>query len=69
MDYGSFLNRTYLFSKVLIGSLIGGLVTLFTPMLSRLVSRARGGKTLPFQGVGITFLALIITAAIVQVVT
>lgn len=67
-DYGGFLNRTYLFSKVLIGGLIGGLVTLFTPMLSMLVTRARNGKMLPFQGVGITFLALIIIAAVVQVV-
>ena len=67
-DYGTLLNRTYLFSKVLVGSIIGGIITIFTPRLSKLITKARHGKTFPFQGVAVTFLTLIIIGIIAQVV-
>ncbi len=67
-DYGGLLNRTYVFSKFLIGSVIGGFIMIFTPRLSRIVTEVRKRKTFPFQGIVITFLTLILFGVILQVV-
>jgi|SRR3989344_324698 len=67
-DYGSLLNRTYLFNKSLIGSILGGIIIFFTPGISKFVTKFRQGKTFPFQGVAITLCTLIIIGAIAQVV-
>lgn len=65
-DYGTILNRTYLINWFLIGSVLGGLIILISPYVSRKVSKFRGGKLFPYQGVSITFLLLIIFATIFE---
>jgi len=61
-DYGSIFNRTYLISQFLVGSLIGSVLVCVAPSLSRKISEMREDKTIPYQGMMITFLLLIIAA-------
>lgn len=66
--YGTLLNRTYLVNLFLVGSLLGGLVMLASPWLSRQVTKARGGKTIPFQGMALTFLLLLVMTGVIQLI-
>ncbi len=68
-DYGSLLNRTYLINLFLVGSIIGGIMVSLTPFVSKLITKLRKGKVLPFQGIIITLLALIIVGIVIQLVT
>ncbi len=67
-DYGSLLNRTYATNLFLFGSIIGGLIVSSTPWLSSKLTHLRNGKQLPFQGIALTFLLLIVISAIIQLV-
>lgn len=67
-DYGSIFNRTYVLNLFLVGSIIGTLVILSAPYLSRFVTNLRGGKQIPFQGIGITFLLIIAISIIFQII-
>ena len=67
-SYGSLLNRTYLLNTFLIGTLVGSLIMLVSPYISKQVSRMRDGKLIPYQGMGITFSLLLISAILFQVV-
>ena len=66
-DYGSFFNRTYLISKPLLSSLFGGLLVFISPIASRKISNFRKGKIIPFQGVILTLLVLIVAGGLIQV--
>lgn len=65
-DYGSLLNRTYIWDKFLVGSIIGGLFLAIAPWISVMLTKNRKGIMLPFQGMGITFLLLIMAAFALQ---
>ena len=52
----------------LIGSIIGGIILLISPFISKLISNLRNGETIPFQGIAITFLLLILLGAVLQVI-
>lgn len=65
-EYGSYLNRTYLVNTYLLGAIAGGVVTALTPHLSGWVSKRRG-KTIPFQGLALTFSLLALTATLLEV--
>lgn len=65
-EYGSALNRTYLVDHFLVGAFLGGVVVASTPHLSRIVSELRG-RTIPFQGLTMTFVLLGVSAAILHV--
>lgn len=67
-DYGSFLNRTYLVDRFLLGSLIGALILVITPYISNLIIKTRGSKIFPYQGIIITFVLLLSTSLIIQFV-
>lgn len=67
-SYGSLLNRTYIINLFLAGSLLGGLIVCLTPWMSNILTKWRNGKMIPFQGILLTFLLLILTGAIMQVV-
>ncbi|MBC8500768.1 MAG: hypothetical protein ISS25_00135 [Nanoarchaeota archaeon] len=67
-DYGSLLNRTYLLNIFLIGSIIGGIIVSSTPWLSSKITKLRKGKMVPYQGIILTLLLLIITGGIIQLV-
>jgi len=62
-DYGT----TYAVNYSLGSTLLGGVVILSSPSISRSLTRIRKGKMIPFQGMIITFLTLIITGSIIQI--
>jgi hypothetical protein len=66
-DYGSILNRTYMINLFLVGSLIGALILLITPLISNRITQVRN-KTVPYQGITLTFALLIIAAVIAEVI-
>lgn len=63
-DYGSLTNRTYVFNLSLITSLLGGTIVFVAPSLSDKITKKRGNKIIPFQGIILT-LALLITAGVI----
>lgn len=65
-DYGSMLNRTYLVDYFIIGSIIGSFIAIIAPFLSEKITTMRKGRHIPFQGIALTFLLLIITGIILQ---
>ncbi len=64
--YGSLLNRTYLINLFLLGSIIGAVIVAVAPSISRRISKARR-KTIPYQGIMITFALLAIASIIAEV--
>ena len=62
-DYGTWLNRTYFLDKFLAGSVLGALLLLMGPFLSKALSKARKGALWPYQGMAITF-GLLFAAAL-----
>ncbi len=65
-DYGSVLNRTYLIDLYLVGLVVGSLIVYFSPKLSAILTKMRGGKSIKFQGLIINSLLLLIAAVILQ---
>ena len=66
-DYGSLLNRTYLINAFLMGSIIGAFIVSITPWLSKKITDACKGKTLPYQGITLTFGLLAIAGISLQI--
>lgn len=58
-DYGTWLNTTYLIDKFIVGSIIGAVIILISPRVSKSISKARNNKLIPFQGIIITFALLL----------
>jgi len=65
-DYGSLFNRTYLVDTFLIGSVLGGIIVSIGPWLSNQITRLRNNKIIPFQGVILTLLLLIIVGGLIE---
>lgn len=65
-EYGNWLNRTYLIDLFIVGAIIGSLIVYFSPALSALLTKKRGGKMFPFQGLIITFFLLTLVSAVMQ---
>ncbi len=65
-DYGTLFNRTYLLNMALFGSIFGGGIVYLTPLISSKISKMRGGRIIPFQGVILTLTLLIIAGGIIQ---
>ncbi len=61
---GSLLNQIYFVNKILLGSIMGGIVSLLAYWLHVIVKRQRGKVLFPFQGIAFTVGALIIAGAI-----
>ncbi|HIH38630.1 hypothetical protein J4460_01505 [Candidatus Woesearchaeota archaeon] len=66
--YGTLLNRTYVIDMFIVGSLIGGAIMCITPSLSKKITSIRQGKTVPYQGIMVTFLLLILAGLFMQFV-
>ncbi|GMR17239.1 MAG: hypothetical protein BMS9Abin32_309 [Gammaproteobacteria bacterium] len=60
-EYG----RTLVINLFVVGAIIGGVLMLLSPYLSRKLALARGGEMYPFQGMIITLVLLVAAAAIV----
>ncbi|MEM5811864.1 MAG: hypothetical protein QXG91_03965 [Candidatus Aenigmatarchaeota archaeon] len=65
-DYGSLFNRTYIYDKFLVGSILGGLIILVSPLISKKIAEFRKGKIFPYQGLSITFFLLILFSLVFQ---
>jgi hypothetical protein len=65
-DYGSLLNRTYLLSSFLGGSLIGAILLAATPWFNKKLTELVG-KRIPFQGVVLTIISLTVVGVLLQV--
>lgn len=63
--YGSIFNRTYVINAFVAGSLIGALIMLISPWISRKL-KSKFGYTIPFQTMAIIFSLLIIFTVILQ---
>ena len=57
---------TYALNYSLVSSLFGGLIVFSTPFLSKNISKLRGGKIIPYQGVMLTLSLLIILGIFIQ---
>src|SRR3990167_9929409 len=60
--------KTYAFDYSLVSALMGGLIVFISPGLSKKITEIRNGKLIPFQGIVLTLLILIIVGGIVQLV-
>ncbi|MBI4447947.1 hypothetical protein HY643_03125 [Candidatus Woesearchaeota archaeon] len=67
-NYGSLLNRTYILNLFLVGSILGLIVVSLTPWISKKIVNLRNGKLMPFQGVLLTFVLLLIGAVLMQLI-
>ena len=65
-DYGSILNRTYIINSYLLGGIIGGLIVSLSPYLSKRITKHRN-STIPYQGVSLTLILLVIVGITLQV--
>ncbi len=64
-SYGSLFNRTYLLNASLLSNIFGGFIVGIAPLLSDKITSVRGQR-IPFQGVSLTLLLLIVAGAIIQ---
>ncbi len=64
--YGSLLNRTYLINLFLLGSVIGAAIVAMAPYISSRIAK-KMGKTVPYQGIILTFSLLAVAAAVAEV--
>jgi hypothetical protein len=60
-----FFNLDYFYDKFILGSVIGGVLMVISPPLSRNITQRRG-KSFPFQTLLITFALLILTSLLFQ---
>ncbi len=58
---------TYPLNTYYFGALLGGLVVCITPFLSKKITEMRMGKKLPFQGIALTFILLLIVAGVLEI--
>ncbi|MEK7187271.1 MAG: hypothetical protein AAB691_00290 [Patescibacteria group bacterium] len=65
-DYGTLFHNTYTIDLYLVGVVIGASIILVVPPISRLITKARG-KLLPYQGITLTFVLLLLASAIVEI--
>jgi len=66
-EYGTALHNTYTINLYLLGAVVGAILLFASPLISRKVTELRG-KTLPYQGLAITFSLLIIAGIIFQII-
>ncbi len=63
-EYG----KTFVINLFVVGAVVGGLLILSSPYLSRKLALARGGEMYPFQGMVITLVLLVSAAAVIGLV-
>ncbi|PIR38013.1 MAG: hypothetical protein COV34_02910 [Candidatus Zambryskibacteria bacterium CG10_big_fil_rev_8_21_14_0_10_42_12] len=63
-EYGT----TYTINLYLLGVLIGAIIMLISPYLSRFITKTRG-KQIPYQGISLTLSLLILVSILIQVLS
>lgn len=62
LTYISLFNNVYFLDKILIGSIIGAIITLFALYLHNKIKQVNGKVLVPYQGVFLTLILLIISS-------
>ncbi|MBR9704577.1 hypothetical protein GOV12_04140 [Candidatus Pacearchaeota archaeon] len=65
--YGTLFNSTYVIDLSIFGSLFGGLIMGISPTINKKITKLRKGKHIPYQGIIISLLSLIIIGGIIQI--
>lgn len=65
-EYGSLLNRTYIFSNFIIGSIIGAGIMLIAPTISKCITALRNGAHIKFQTILVSLSLLLFVGFIFQ---
>lgn len=65
-NYGGPFHNTYLINLFLLGSIVGAIAVFLSPILSRTVTGLAGRKLIPFQGLVITLVALILISFLIE---
>ncbi|MDP3900863.1 MAG: hypothetical protein Q8Q38_00775 [bacterium] len=66
-EYGTLFHNTYVINLYLLGVFAGALLLFVAPLLSQLLARAREGRSLPYQGLIVTFGLLIVSSLVFQI--
>lgn len=66
--YGSLFHNTYLINLFLLGSVVGAIVVLIAPGISRLISNLSQGRRIPFQGVVVTLFLLTVASLVLELI-
>lgn len=64
--YGSWLHRVYLINLFLLGSLLGAIIAFISPTVSKLVTKVRQGRFIPYQGIAVMFALLGIASLVAE---
>jgi hypothetical protein len=64
-EYGTLLHNTYTINLFILGVVIGAVIMLISPYISKALTRIRG-QQIPYQGIAITLALLIVASIIVQ---
>lgn len=67
-SYGTFFHNTYTMDLYLVGVAIGTFIILIAPSVSKNLTKLRKGKFLPYQGISLTLLLLVLASIIVEVI-
>ena len=62
LDYISLFDKIYFLDKIIIGSIIGATITLFALYLHNKIKQVNGRVLVPYQGVFLTLILLLITS-------
>lgn len=68
-DYGTLFHNTYTINLFLAGVPLGAMILLVSPYISRTMTRYRGEKTIPYQGIIITFSLIVVISVIIQLLS
>lgn len=65
-DFGTVFNRTYIVNTFALGAFIGTVLILVAPKISAALTNLRNGRQLPFQGLVLSLLLLLLAAGGMQ---
>jgi len=68
-QYGSLLHNTYTINLFIVGSILGGIIMIIAPSISRYVIKLRKGNTIPYQGISISLSLLVVTSLVIEILS
>lgn len=68
-NYGSIFHSTYTINLFLAGSIIGAILMLVGPYLSKQLTKLRDGKIIPYQGITISLSLLVVGSIIIEILS
>ena len=66
-DYGNIFHNTYTINLFMAGSIIGALLMFLGPYTSKQLTKVRNGKIIPYQGISISLLLLVVASIIIEI--